>query len=495
MSTAIYLRKSRAEDAGETVEETLSKHKKALLEFAAHNQLSIVRIYEEVVSGDSLVARPEMLRLLSDVEAEKYDSVLCMDIDRLGRGSMSDQGLILQTFKNSNTKIITPRKVYDLNNEMDEEYTEFETFLARRELKLIKRRLQRGTKEALHDGAYVADPPYGYVRATIGKRSSLAINEEEAVFVRMMFDMYAQGIGCQTIADHVNSLGAKPHRADQFGRTSIAKILKNPVYIGKVAWNQNTYTIVDGKRRSYHRPRSEWTIIDGLHPAIISQEIYDQVQQIFDKRWHPPYYAGQIENPLAGVIHCATCGSLLQRRPFKQRNEPEHLICPTRGCCCSSKLRLVEAELLQQVRSQLEQMKLERASGAFSRQAELQQALASAQKGLQALRSQKDRLHDLLEQGVYTVDTFLQRNDLLAQKIQSAQVAIHNLQVEFNHNSHEGRDRAIAKIEDVLSAYGTASPAEQNKMLKSIINSAVYYKKKGWKPDVFILTVTLIQSC
>jgi DNA invertase Pin-like site-specific DNA recombinase len=45
-----------------------------------------------------------MLRLLSDVEKEKFEAVLCMDIDRLGRGAMSDQGIILETFKASDTK-------------------------------------------------------------------------------------------------------------------------------------------------------------------------------------------------------------------------------------------------------------------------------------------------------------------------------------------------------------------------------------------------------
>ena len=54
-----------------------------------------------------------MIELLSEVEKGMYDAVLVMDIDRLGRGNMQDQGLILSTFKKSNTKIITPRKVYD----------------------------------------------------------------------------------------------------------------------------------------------------------------------------------------------------------------------------------------------------------------------------------------------------------------------------------------------------------------------------------------------
>lgn len=222
MDVAIYLRKSRAEELTDTVEETLRRHHEILTEYAVKNDLNVVRTYEEVVSGESLYARPKMMELLSDVEQGKYEAVLCMDIDRLGRGTMSDQGIILETFKAADTKIITPRKVYDLNNELDEEYTEFETFMARRELKLIKRRMQRGVRKSIEEGGYLANAPYGYRNVMVNKRPTLEINEEEAKFVRLMFDLYVnKGMGCQVIADTVNAMGAKPHRSDRFGRTSV----------------------------------------------------------------------------------------------------------------------------------------------------------------------------------------------------------------------------------------------------------------------------------
>ncbi|HEX3039059.1 MAG TPA: recombinase family protein, partial [Caproiciproducens sp.] len=147
MKAAMYLRKSRAEEITDTVDETLKRHRETLTEFAEKCGIDITGIYEEVVSGESLFARPQMLRLLADVENRRYDAVLCMDIDRLGRGAMSDQGVILETLKSTQTKIITPRKVYDLSNEMDETYSEFESFLARQELKTIKRRMQRGIRK------------------------------------------------------------------------------------------------------------------------------------------------------------------------------------------------------------------------------------------------------------------------------------------------------------------------------------------------------------
>ena len=64
---AAYIRKSRLEEGMDT-QEVLSKHQKALVEYAAAHQIHLIEIYPEVVSGESLYARPQMLRLLQDVE-------------------------------------------------------------------------------------------------------------------------------------------------------------------------------------------------------------------------------------------------------------------------------------------------------------------------------------------------------------------------------------------------------------------------------------------
>lgn len=310
----MYLRKSRAEELTDTVDETLKRHRKTLLEFAQKNDLTVSEIYEEVVSGESLTARPQMLKMLADVEQGKYDAVLCMDIDRLGRGSMSDQGVILETLKNSNTQIITPRKIYDLNNDMDETYSEFESFMARQELKVIKHRMQRGIKRTIEDGGYIANPPYGYRRAYIDKRPTLEINETEAKFVRMMFDLYAnQGYGCQKIADIVNSMGAKPHRSEQFVKISVMKILKNPTYTGKIVWNQKTQ-IRKGKKDDFKtkyacHPRSEWTVVNGMHQAIISEKLFEKTQRAISFHAHPPSNTGQVKNPLAGLLFANTAAA------------------------------------------------------------------------------------------------------------------------------------------------------------------------------------------
>ena len=83
----IYLRKSRsdleAEAHGEG--ETLSRHEHTLLELAKRQHLNVTDIYREVVSGDTIAARPMMQRVLSEVEQGVWSGVLVMEVERLAR--------------------------------------------------------------------------------------------------------------------------------------------------------------------------------------------------------------------------------------------------------------------------------------------------------------------------------------------------------------------------------------------------------------------------
>ena len=140
MSYCIYLRKSRkdleAEQHGEG--ETLARHERALLSLAKKNNLIISSIYREVVSGETIAARPVMQQLLHEVEQNLWDGVLVMEVERLARGDTIDQGVVQRAFQYSSTLIITPSKTYDPANEFDEEYFEFGLFMSRREWTLCR---------------------------------------------------------------------------------------------------------------------------------------------------------------------------------------------------------------------------------------------------------------------------------------------------------------------------------------------------------------------
>lgn len=203
MQYCIYLRKSRkdmdAEAHGEG--ETLARHERLLLEVAKRGGYNVTQIYREVVSGETIAARPVMQKLLQEVEEGVWSGVLVVEVERLARGDTIDQGIMAQTFKYSGTKIITPMKVYDPENEFDEEYFEFGLFMSRREYKTINRRLQRGRLASVKEGKYIATyAPYGYekVRIKNDKGFTLKPVENYAAVVRLIFELYVNG---ETAAD------------------------------------------------------------------------------------------------------------------------------------------------------------------------------------------------------------------------------------------------------------------------------------------------------
>lgn len=492
MKYAVYLRKSRADDPHEPLEETLRKHREQLNAYMLQQGISVAPkdVYEEVVSGDSLYARPQMLRLLEAVEAGRYAGVLCIDIQRLGRGSMRDQGIILDAFKYSGTKILTPAKTYDLQNDIDETYTEFETFMGRQELKMIKKRLRRGIDATIQKGGYIPNAPYGYIKNKVGKLPTLAINEEEARFVRMIFDLYLKGMGGQQIADTLTSLGAHPHRGEVFSRTSIMKILKNPVYIGKVVWNQKSHIrpgkTGSNKHKTVSHPPEEWTVVDGIHPALIDEAIWNQVQLILKGRYHSPSFTGVVENPLAGLVLCGNCGKPMQRQASSKGGPL--LLCQKRGCIVSSRLELVEQALLTSIREEMEKLSAESDRPDLQTEDHTLDLARSLEKDLRTARQQESRLHDLLEQGVYDTATFMARHSVLQERIEKLESARAQLHPPRKRDVQAMRQRILR----VLADYPTSSPAERNQLLKSILEKAIYTKSKGAKPADFHLQAFLL---
>lgn len=491
-TAAVYLRKSRMEEGLET-EEVLQRHRQGLNECAREHGLDIVDYYPEVVSGESLYGRPQMLRMLERVEAGRYDAVLCMDLDRLSRGRMKDQGIILDAFRDSGTLIVTPDKVYDLSDEIDDELAEFKTFMSRREYKLINKRLRRGLKRSIQDGCYVANAPYGYKKITVDRRPTLEPYEPEARFVRLMFDMYIRGYGCTVIAGQVNAMGARPHRSAAFSRSSVAKILRNPTYIGKIVWDQKTHIKKNTKGNQKHitiyNPKEKWTITDGLHPPIIEKEVYDKVQGIMDGRYHPSRNDGTVKSPLVGLVKCANCGGNMQRL-FCKNGQEQYLACMKKGCCASAKLELVESRVISHLQDVLERIQLEQPEHSQDL-TPLEDAVANISRELTAVNRQKVRLHELLELGEYDLPTYRERMAAVKDKLADVERRLDEAQRRLDQaKSYEPAVQA-EKIKAVLDAYWLSDTPHRNALLHSVVEVITYHKEKKTKPGDFELDFVL----
>lgn len=506
----MYLRKSRADLEAEArgEGETLAKHKKALLKTAKHLNLNIIKIREEIVSGESLMHRPEMLKLLQEVEDKKYDGVLVMDMDRLGRGNMREQGLILETFQKAHTKIITPRKTYDLTDEWDEEYSEFEAFMARKELKIITRRLQGGRIRSIEEGNYIGTrPPYGYVIKELDNGRTLEPHPEQAQVVKMIFEWYThpnhkERIATSRIATKLNQLGYKTYTGRNWNSSSVLNIIKNAVYAGRIQWKKKEQkkSVAPGKKRDTKtRPKEEWIDVDGKHEAIIPIEVFQEAQAILKKKYHVPYQLENgITNPLAGIIRCGHCGGSMVYRPYKK--QAAHLICYNRLCSCkSSRFEYVEQKLIQGLDKWLKIYKEQWENHQPKQQEQMDElfemkrkAITNMQRELEDLELQKNKLHDLLERGVYDEETFLTRSNLLAKRINDTKLTIEEIKVDMEQE--QKRDNAqkliIPEIERVIELYHEEnSAAAKNALLKSVLIKAIYKKEKHQRNDDFELVL------
>lgn len=495
LDAGLYLRKSRMEEGLDTGE-VLAKHQKVLLDYAQEHGIHIIETYPEVVSGESLYARPQMLRLLQDVEDGRYDCVLCMDLDRLSRGRMKDQGIILDAFKDSETLIVTPEKVYNLSDEIDEEYAELKTFMSRREYKIINKRLRRGLQQSIEDGCYVANAPYGYKKVTVDRKPTLEIYEPEAQFVRMMFQLYVQGYGCISIARHINALGARPHRSAEFSRSSVAKILHNPTYIGKIVWNQKKHikkgSHGNAKGIVIYQPKEQWTIVDGRHPPIIDKELYDQAQAILDKRYIPSKNDGTVKSPLVGLVKCANCGMNMQRLVMKG---DAYLLCNRPGCCASTKVPLVEDRVLEYLARTLEQLTLSPTAALGGQDTSvLETSLETIRKELAAVQRQKSRLYELLELGEYDIPTFRERMDVIRNKQTNLERKEADTQRTLQDIKAADPAALAEKIKYVLDNYSTSNAAQRNALLRSVIQVIYYHKEKKTKPSAFYLDFVLVPN-
>jgi len=507
----MYLRKSRKDDEsyrGESIEETLSRHQKILTDLAASKGIIISEdaIYREVVSGDSIDLRPQMQRLLSDVENELWKGVFVVEVERLARGDTSDQGRVARSFKYSETLIITPNKTFDPTNEADEEYFEFGLFMSRRELKTITRRLQRGRLAAVKEGLYVANkPPYGYDRIKLEKQKgwTLTQNPEQAKIVKLIFDLYTTGevqpdgtakrLGVNLITNRLNHLQIPNKNGKPWVASSIRDILINPVYIGMVRWNwRPAVKKIRSGEIVTERPRAKdnsWVVVQGRHEAIISPEIFDKAQAYMKLNpARPISERGVVKNPLAGIIICGICGRRMIRRPYKT-GYPDTLMCAVKDCTnVSTALDIVENRLLAALKEWLGAYKLQWQTATKPKKSKnsaldiARQNLVKLESEIKTLKEQQSNLDDLLERGIYTDEKYRERTIILENRIKQTENDRNDLivAIDIEEQREEARIITIPAVEYLLDVYNALpTPQAKNDMLKEVLEKVVYTKTKS----------------
>ena len=449
----MYLRKSRRDlELEKTEGDTLARHKKILQDLAAKLGFVVDAIYEEVVSGDTI-----------------------------------DQGIVAQTFKYSNTKIITPVKTYDPNDIYDEEYFEFGLFMSRREFATIKRRLSAGRIASVNEGKFIGSkPPYGYDKAKIADKRGYTLEpNKDADTVRNIFVWYVNGyngesLGVTKIAHKLNEFSVPTMGGGLWVSATIRTMLSNPVYIGKIRWNyrKSERKLIDGKAHAARPRNSAPIVVDGLHKAIVPEQLFNAAQAKLADLKHPPVPKGkEMQNPLSGLIVCGRCGRKMLRRPYTNGQEPS-LICSLAECDnVSAYLHIVERKIVEEVRGMLNRVML--AEDSLVRVPDAERVmLDNVDAEIKEALKQQDQMRTLLERGIYDLAVYVSRNAKIEAKLAELQESKQHIEKAILDYDVEmlRRSERIPLAQTSLDSYWDCTPAEKNTMLRSIVEQIVYTK-------------------
>ena len=490
-----YLRKSQADDPLLTVEETLSKHEQMLDDWVERNLPGMGKVPEanrirEVVSGETIESRPGMKDLLRRIESPKIKAVLCVEPQRLSRGSLKDIGHLVEILRYSNTIVITRQYNYDLRDPRDRELFERELMRGNEYLEYYKRIQQNGRLLSVQNGNFIGQrAPYGYKKVKIkeGKTECHTLEPvpEHAEVVKMIFELYAQGMGSTTISDRLNAMCIPSPVGGEWTRESLQTILNNVHYIGKVRWNYRpTVKRVEDGEVLLSRPRSsaeDCLVYDGKQPAIIDQALWDAVQE---RRGKIPRNKKNVYgfNPLAGIMFCE-CGRVMSARPFKnkgvERCLPRFLCSQQRKCGnASCVMSDVMDQVVEVLEAAIEDFVIRIEKGTDDSATIHKQAVERLEKRLKELRELEVAQWDEKIKGKIPPHVFDRLNSQTLQEIDEVQQALCTAMDTMPEpiNLQEKVTTFKAALEALKDP--DAPAREKNKLLKACIERITYSRKR-----------------
>ncbi len=329
----IYNRLS-VEDGDDVEQNSIGNQKKLALHYIGeHPNIHLVDTYSDHGYTGMNDNRPEFQRMLRDLQSGRIRCILVKDISRLGRHFVRTSELVQRILPEMGVRLICISDGYDsadalanasaltmpLKMVMNDYY-----------VKDISQKIRSSISAKMDSGQYLpaaGSVPYGYLRNP--EAMTFDIDPETAPAVRQIYEMRAAGMSFNHIALELNTAEipcpgrlrylrgvtkAPKYENALWIRGTIRKITGDPVYIGnRVHGKVKTDKVGQSKKR---QAQQDWTVIENAHPAIVSETLFHQVQQInqeeLAKRAHFEKRAGfeaDYRDLFRGKVFCAECGS------------------------------------------------------------------------------------------------------------------------------------------------------------------------------------------
>lgn len=336
--TALYLRLSR-DDEMQGESGSIQTQRMMLRQYAAEHGLTVVDEYIDDGWSGTNFDRPSFQRMIDDIEEGKINCVVTKDLSRLGRNYILTGQYTEIYFPSKGVRYIAINDNVDtLNGES--ELAPFLNILnemhARQTSKKVKAAIHTRFANGAHYGAYA---PLGYIKDP-DKTGHLIVDEEYRWIIEKIFDMAAHGTGASKItrlliegkvptAGWINYqrngsfahiyAGAPEEKAYAWTIAHVKCILKDESYIGHSIHNKQG-TISFKNKKKIRKPKEEWFRVENTHEAIISEDLFRQVQEQIASRRRPT--KNGTTQIFAGLVKCADCGWSMAYGMNKQNSVP-----------------------------------------------------------------------------------------------------------------------------------------------------------------------------
>ena len=355
MKIAAYCRVSTEKEAQI---DSLEKQIEFFNEFTKKNGYELYKLYaDEGISGKQIKHRKQFQQMMQDAKAKKFDKVVVKDVSRFARNTVD----LLQSVRELKSYGV---QVDFLNNgEVMEGGSEFILTIlgamAQQESANMSKRVKFG-KDITAKKGRVPNLVFGYDKMP-NERYTLKINEEEAKIVREIFESYVyKGIGTTKIAWNLNDRGIRTKKTkSKWVQTSIVRMLKNPIYTGRVTNKKSEVTdFITGTRKEL--PEEEWIIVERPEMRIISDELFNRAQELLEQRSNEFKLNNKREKTeyvFSTLIYCKHCGYSFRRIKRKYKEDgPEYIrwVCSGRNSMgvnhCPNTTVIDEEELLNAIK-------------------------------------------------------------------------------------------------------------------------------------------------
>ena len=298
-----------------------------------HTDLSVFDIYsDDDISGTDFI-RPEFSRMMNDLRDGKIDCIIVKDLSRLGRNYLESGEYIEMVFPFFRCRFISVTDRFDTKYQQADISVQLKNMANEMYAKDISRKICSTMQSIQKQGKFAGSrAPYGY-RLDPSDKHHLIIDEETAPVVKQLFELLAEGNTVHFVATTMNERGIpSPGRilydrgiakTEHFKKSkwymqTVRRILQDEVYLGWMVSGKyrSTYHI-DGQKGSRPVPREEWIITKGTHEPIVTEPLFNKVQEYFErmKQEHGQSAVYNSKSKKASIfkghLRCGECGQAM----------------------------------------------------------------------------------------------------------------------------------------------------------------------------------------